>query len=100
MDLDLTLPKALVNSLTSSGKSCSSDYDCSFYDCKSTCSLEANKCIFPVINTNLQVNRHIFVNGYLHKVKFINSIILFSRLFVKKFSWDGQCQEDYLFQDC
>uniref|UniRef100_T1I8M9 PIP49_C domain-containing protein n=1 Tax=Rhodnius prolixus TaxID=13249 RepID=T1I8M9_RHOPR len=55
MDLDLTLPKALVNSLTSSGKSCSSDYDCSFYDCKSTCSLEANKCIFPVINTNLQI---------------------------------------------
>lgn len=55
MDLDLTLPKAMVDSFTSSGKSCSSDHDCSLYDCKSICSLENGKCTFPVINTNLQI---------------------------------------------
>ncbi|KAK9502566.1 hypothetical protein O3M35_011317 [Rhynocoris fuscipes] len=55
IDLEMILPKALVDSFTSNGKSCSSDSECNFYDCKSTCNLENRKCESPVINTNLQI---------------------------------------------
>lgn len=55
LDLDAVFPKTVINRLVGDGRSCDSNEDCDYFDCRSLCSAN-NKCESPVVNNNIQVN--------------------------------------------
>ncbi|KAG8244507.1 Family with sequence similarity 69 member C [Homalodisca vitripennis] len=55
LDLDVALPRAIVNTVTADGSSCRVNSDCSLFDCRSRCNTDTHRCDSPQTNDNLQI---------------------------------------------
>lgn len=55
IDLDGVLPKSVVGTILKGIKSCNSDNDCDYLDCRSRCNKKTKKCLNFVSNNNLQI---------------------------------------------
>lgn len=55
IDLDGVLPKSVVGSIMKDLKTCNSDNDCDYLDCRSRCNKMTHKCYNFVTNNNLQI---------------------------------------------
>ncbi|XP_054288970.1 divergent protein kinase domain 1C isoform X2 [Macrosteles quadrilineatus] len=54
LDLDVALPRTVVNTITADGSTCNINTDCSLFDCRSKCNMDTHKCDSPQTNDNLQ----------------------------------------------
>ncbi|CAH1372838.1 unnamed protein product [Tenebrio molitor] len=55
IDLDGVYPRSVINKIVSNTHNCNKDEDCDFYDCRSKCLKQYNKCESSVSNNNLQI---------------------------------------------
>lgn len=58
LDLDVTLPKSIANSMVANNAMCETDFDCDMFDCKSKCNYVTRKCDLGITNNNLQVRNN------------------------------------------
>lgn len=74
LDLDVALPRTVVNTITADGSTCNINTDCSLFDCRSKCNTDTHKCDSPQTNDNLQVKCSMYIisiNGFTSCLPYI-----------------------------
>ncbi|XP_058065905.1 divergent protein kinase domain 1A [Anopheles bellator] len=54
-DLRYIIPEASIDRKLSDGRSCQSDNDCFYYDCRTRCNTTVHQCTTRLLNNNLQI---------------------------------------------